>query len=219
MVVEYLVSEGLVSDYQESINFMEQRVKAIIANEKQELLWFLQYQPLYTAGSSYHKSELLRVDIPVYRTNRGGKVTYHGPGIQVVYLMLDLRKRNLMDLHLYVYLLEEMIISFLKQFEIEGFRRKNRVGIWVYEHNQEKKIASIGVRVKKWVSYHGIAINIDPDLSYFDGIIPCGISDFGVTSLARMKHGLALEVDLLTKILIKKFKSIYNLEVSANPLG
>ncbi len=166
---------------------MEERVAAIHAGEKEECVWLLEHPPLYTAGTSARAHDLLDPRFPVYETGRGGEYTYHGPGQRVAYNMLNLKQRQKEpDIKKYIWQLEEWIIRTLKAFDIRGERREGRIGIWVVGRDGlEKKIAAIGVRIRHWVTYHGIAINLDPDLSHFDGIVPCGISEYGVTSIAQ----------------------------------
>ncbi len=173
-------------DYLSSIKFMDNRVNQIIANKAPELIWFLQYPPLYTAGSSAKENELTDVNFPVYQTGRGGKFTYHGPGQLIVYLMLNLQARNAADIKLYVYNLEQIIIDFLSEFGINGIRINDKVGVWINVDDQYKKIGAIGIRVKRWVTFHGISININPDLSHYNGIIPCGVTEYGITSLQNL---------------------------------
>jgi lipoyl(octanoyl) transferase len=183
--IEWRVSAAAIS-YPEAIEQMEQRVAAIRAGTAPELIWLLQHPPLYTAGTSARDAELLEPGrFPVYRAGRGGRYTYHGPGQRVVYVMLDLARRG-EDVRCYVHHLEEWGIRTLARFGVAGERREGRVGIWVRSGNHEAKIAAIGVRVRRWVTYHGMAINIDPDLDHFRGIVPCGIAEHGVTSLAAL---------------------------------
>ncbi len=173
--------------YLAAVEAMEQRVAAIRAGEAAELIWLLEHPPLYTAGTSARHEELLQPDrFPVYRTGRGGRYTYHGPGQRVVYVMLDLARRGI-DVRCYVHRLEEWAIRALAQLGLSAERREGRVGIWVADPKTgEAKIAAIGVRVRRWVTYHGMAINVDPDLGHFAGIVPCGIAEHGVTSLAAL---------------------------------
>jgi lipoyl(octanoyl) transferase len=183
--IEWRVSPGLVA-YEEAVAEMERRVAAIRAEAADELVWLVEHPPLYTAGTSARPEELLEpCRFPVYRAGRGGRYTYHGPGQRVVYAMLDLAQRG-RDVRCYVNDLEEWGIRSLAQFGVTGERRPGRVGIWVASGGGEAKIAAIGVRVRRWVTYHGMAINIDPDLDHFRGIVPCGISGYGVTSLAAL---------------------------------
>lgn len=183
MSLEWKTSTELIS-YEDAVSFMEARVDGIIAGHEPECIWLLEHPPLYTAGTSAKDSDLLSHNgFPVYHTGRGGQFTYHGPGQRVAYVMLDLKKRNAMDVRAYVQSLEQWIIDTLDVFGIESFTREGRVGVWVYEGNSESKIAALGIRVRKWVTYHGICINVNPDLSHYAGIVPCGISEFGVTSI------------------------------------
>ncbi len=173
--------------YPDAVEAMEARVAAIHDDSASELIWLTEHPPLYTAGSSANPAELIIPDrFPVFQTGRGGKHTYHGPGQRIVYVMLDLKARR-SDVRKYVQALEEWIILTLARFAVKGERREGRIGVWVVlPGKQEAKIAAIGVRVRRWVTLHGLSINIDPDLSHYGGIIPCGISDFGVTSLAAL---------------------------------
>lgn len=183
MSIEWKISTSPV-DYDTAVSVMEERVAAIRAGEKDELIWLLEHPPLFTAGTSAKEQDLLSPRFPVHETGRGGQYTYHGPGQRVAYVMLDLKKRQQSpDIKKYICDLEQWIINSLAAFEIKGERRAGRVGIWVERGNQpEAKIAAIGVRVRHWVTYHGISINVNPDLSHFSDIVPCGISDAGVTS-------------------------------------
>jgi len=183
--LEWRLEEGPV-DYPAAIEAMERRVEAIRLGRAAELVWLLEHPPLYTAGTSARPEDLLDARFPVFRTGRGGQYTYHGPGQRVAYVMLDLRRR-LQDLRLYVAALEEWVIRALARFNVTGERRPGRVGIWVVRRDgREDKIAAIGVRVRGWVTFHGVAINVEPDLSHFDGIVPCGIRGHGVTSLVDL---------------------------------
>ncbi|MBV8118427.1 MAG: lipoyl(octanoyl) transferase LipB [Alphaproteobacteria bacterium] len=183
--VEWRLSPGAV-DYTAAVDVMEDRVAAIRAGLAPELIWLLEHPPLYTAGTSARDEDLLEPHrFPVYRAGRGGRYTYHGPGQRVVYVMLDLTRRA-EDVHCYVHHLEEWGIRVLARFGIVGERRDGRVGIWVGSDVGEAKIVAIGVRVRRWVTYHGLAINIDPDLEHYRGIVPCGITEQGVTSLAAL---------------------------------
>jgi lipoyl(octanoyl) transferase len=184
-MVEWLKTTGPVA-YEDAIEAMETRVAAIHAGTANELVWLLEHPPLYTAGTSSKSDDLIEPDrFPVYRTGRGGEFTYHGPGQRVAYVMLDLNQRG-RDLHLHVHRLEEWAMLALKQFGVIGERRADRIGVWVKNGLSEDKIAAIGVRVRRWVSFHGIAINVAPNLSHYAGIVPCGIRSFGVTSLAQL---------------------------------
>jgi lipoyl(octanoyl) transferase len=175
-------------EYPFALETMEQRVADIRAETAEEMLWLLEHPPLYTAGTSAKAQDLIDARFPVFDTGRGGQYTYHGPGQRVGYLMIDLKKRQKTpDIKQYVWQLEELIIRTLAQFDIEGYRSEGRIGIWVKtKDGAEKKIAALGVRVRHWITFHGIAINVDPDLSHFGGIVPCGISNYGVTSMAEL---------------------------------
>ena len=184
MSMEWRISDGLV-DYETASREMETRVAAIHDGSAPEQVWLLEHPPLYTAGTSARDEDLLdAAGLPVYRTGRGGQFTYHGPGQRVGYVMLDL-KRHGGDIRRYVHDLEEWLIRTLARFQVKGERREGRVGIWVVERDgSENKIAAIGVRVRHWVTFHGVSLNVEPDLKNFDGIVPCGIRQHGVTSLA-----------------------------------
>lgn len=194
--------------YPDALGKMEQEVIAVQNGNSDGLVWLLEHPPLYTAGTSSKSEDLLDHNgYPVYETGRGGQFTYHGPGQRVAYLMLDLNKYN-RDLKAYICNLERWIISTLKDFGIEGLQRKDRVGIWVIDKlGQEKKIAAIGVRVKKWVTMHGIAINVNPDLSHFSGIVPCGLKQFGVTSFHDL--GIKIRTQDLDETLKKNFELFF----------
>jgi lipoyl(octanoyl) transferase len=184
--VEWKKQDGLIP-YPDALAFMEARVDAIAKQGADDCVWLLEHPPLYTGGTSAKASDLLDVRFPVYETGRGGEYTYHGPGQRVAYLMLNLKKyQEAPDIKKYIWQLEEWIIRTLAQFDVVGARRQGRVGIWVETGGAEAKIAAIGVRVRHWVAYHGIAINNTPDLNHFNGIVPCGIQGYGVTSLAAL---------------------------------
>lgn len=189
---EWRVTDALVP-YPDAEAEMVSRVDAIRAGTAPELVWLLEHPPLYTAGTSARDADLLTPSrFPVYKTGRGGQYTYHGPGQRVAYVMLDLKRRQA-DVRRFVQDLEDWLIRTLWRFNVRGERRDGRVGIWVpREGGREDKIAAVGVRVRKWVTFHGIALNVDPDLSHFSGIVPCGIRNHGVTSL----HDLGLPVTL-----------------------
>jgi lipoyl(octanoyl) transferase len=191
--IEWRVSETPV-DYSAAVAEMEQRVAAIRAGTAAELAWLLEHPPLYTAGTSARAEELIEPGrLPVYRSGRGGRYTYHGPGQRIAYLMLDLRRRG-QDVRCYVHQLEEWIIQVLARFGVNGERRDGRVGIWVVQASgNEEKIAAIGVRVRQWVTYHGVALNIDPELENYRGIVPCGIAEHGVTSLVELGIRASME--------------------------
>ena len=198
--VEWRVLDGL-SPYVETLAAMEARVAAIANGTAPEAIWLLEHPPLYTAGTSAQAADLVEPDrFPVHVAGRGGQYTYHGPGQRVAYVMLDLNKRG-RDVRKFVCALEDWVIATLASFNIKGERRAGRVGVWVVRpdragpdgHPAEDKIAAVGVKLRKWISFHGISINVEPDLSHFSGIVPCGISDHGVTSLVD----LGLPVTLL----------------------
>ena len=208
MNIEWKISKELVS-YQDAISLMEARVASIISGEAQELIWSLEHPPLYTAGTSATNGELLNKEyLPVHFTGRGGKYTYHGPGQRVVYVMLNLQLRN-PDLKLFIYNLEQWIINSLKQLNIFSFRASGRVGIWVNTASGQAKIAAIGVRVRKWVTYHGIAINLNPDLNNYQAIIPCGLENYGITSIHNLGHKYIIEQ--LDQALMQQFEPIFNI--------
>jgi lipoyl(octanoyl) transferase len=202
--VEWRVSDTPVA-YPDAVAAMEARVAEIRAGRAPELVWLLEHPPLYTAGTSATDGGLVDPGkFPVYQTGRGGQHTYHGPGQRIAYVMLDLNQRG-QDLRRYVHDLEEWVIKTLDRLNIRGERREGRVGIWVADGAREDKIAAIGVRVRRWVTFHGIAINVDPDLSHFGGIVPCGIQQtetqpFGVTSITKLGQLISLpEVDVILK--------------------
>ena len=174
--------------YETALAAMDERAEAIRAGTADELIWLLEHPSLYTAGTSAKESDLMLPDrFPIYQTGRGGQYTYHGPGQRVAYLMLDLKKRQQQpDIKKYIWQLEELIVRSLAHFNVKGERRTGRVGIWVENRGNEAKVAAIGVRIRRWVTMHGIAVNIDPDLSHYAGIIPCGVREHGVTSLAKL---------------------------------
>ncbi|TWH24513.1 MULTISPECIES: lipoyl(octanoyl) transferase LipB [unclassified Aminobacter] len=192
--VEWRVEPGL-TDYETALLFMENRAAAIRNEGAAEMVWLVEHPPLYTAGSSADPQDLLQPDrFPVFDAGRGGEYTYHGPGQRVAYVMLDLKRRR-EDVRAFVASLEEWIIRSLASFNVKGERREDRVGVWVVRPERpplpngqpaEDKIAAIGIRLKRWVSFHGIAVNIEPDLSHFGGIVPCGIQGYGVTSLVDL---------------------------------
>ncbi|MDR3423905.1 MAG: lipoyl(octanoyl) transferase LipB [Alphaproteobacteria bacterium] len=185
MPPDWLTSPAPVA-YPDALAAMESRVDSILAGEKPELIWLLEHPPLYTAGTSADPAELKDpARFPVYETGRGGRYTYHGPSQRVIYAMIDLRLRG-KDIHAHVERLEDWIIRVLADFGVTGEKRADRIGVWVASGGHEEKIAAIGVRVRKWIAYHGLALNVAPDLSHFSGIVPCGISTFGVTSLRKL---------------------------------
>ena len=209
--IEWRVSAAPV-EYDAAVAAMEARVAAIRAGAAPELIWLLEHPPLYTAGTSARPEDLLApARFPVFTAGRGGQYTYHGPGQRVAYLMLDLQRRG-PDLRAYIWRLEEWLIRTLREFGVRGERRAGRVGIWVVRpEGTEAKIAAIGVRVRRWVSYHGVALNLDPDLEHFAGIVPCGIREFGVTSLADL--GIRAGMAELDGALRRTFDAVFQVEV------
>jgi lipoyl(octanoyl) transferase len=208
--VEWAVSSGLVP-YEEAVAFMEARVAAIAAGEASEMVWLLEHPPLYTAGVSSKDDDLLDAGrFPVHRTGRGGQFTYHGPGQRVAYVMLDLNRRG-RDVRAFVRGLEQWIIGALDRFGVEAGVRDGRVGVWVERKgagwSREDKIAAIGVKVRKWVSFHGISLNVEPDLDHFGGIVPCGIAEHGVTSLVDL--GVLATMDEADAALRSAFESVF----------
>lgn len=214
-MVEWRISDGL-TDYDAAVAFMEARAEAIAEGRADEMIWLLEHPPLYTAGTSANAADLVDPDrFPVFETRRGGQYTYHGPGQRVAYVMLDLNQRG-RDVRAFVKSLEDWIIAALAEFNVRGELRDGRVGVWVVRSDKpltaggapaEDKIAAIGVRLRKWVSFHGIAINVDPALEHFSGIVPCGISDHGVTSLVDL--GLPVTMSDLDVALKRSFDTVF----------
>ena len=209
--VDWRISDSRV-DYAAAIAFMEARAATIAAGEAPELVWLLEHPPVYTSGTSGKPEDLRDPRFPLVATGRGGQVTYHGPGQRVAYVMLDLKRRR-PDVRAYVAALEEMIIRTLDAFNVRGERREDRVGVWVRRPDKgegyEDKIAAIGVRLKRWVSFHGIAINVEPDLTHFQAIVPCGVTDprYGVTSLVDL--GLPVTLSDVDLELRQAFESVF----------
>ncbi len=214
-MVEWKVSDGL-TDYAFAVETMESRADAIARGDADELIWLLEHPPLYTAGTSAQIRDLVDPDrFPVHPSKRGGQYTYHGPGQRVVYVMLDLNKRG-RDVRAFVKQLETWVIDTLDHFNIKGEIREGRVGVWVQRddkprsvkgHPAEDKIAAIGIRLRKWVSFHGISINVEPELDHFNGIVPCGITDHGVTSLVDL--GLPVSMMDLDVALEQSFRKVF----------
>ena len=199
--VQWRIEAGAVA-YPEAVAAMEARAADIATGQASEMVWLLEHPPLYTSGTSGKNDDLLEPRFPLFTTGRGGQLTYHGPGQRVAYVMLDLKRRR-PDVRAYVAGLEEWIIRTLAHFNVRGERREDRVGVWVKRPDKgpdfEDKIAAIGVRLRKWVSFHGIAINVEPDLSHFSAIVPCGVADvrYGVTSLVDLGHPVGMvDVDI-----------------------
>ncbi len=208
--IEWAVSPHLVP-YEPAVAFMEQRVAAIAEGRARELVWLLEHPPLYTAGTSARPEDLLSPDrFPVYRTGRGGQYTYHGPGQRVIYVMLDLKKRG-RDVRAFVQSLEAWIIATLATFGIHGEVHPDRVGVWVHHTKtgppREDKIAALGVRLRRWISYHGLSLNVAPELEHFSGIVPCGLAAYGVTSLAAL--GCAASMADVDDALKRHFEALF----------
>jgi lipoyl(octanoyl) transferase len=178
--------------YPAAIQTMESRVAAIEAGKASNLLWLVEHPPLYTAGTSAADNELLAAQFPVFQTGRGGRFTYHGPGQRVIYAVIDLRKRG-RDVRAHVCRLEDWVIRVLNDFGVKGERRDGRIGIWVNNKGHEEKIAAIGVRVRRWIAYHGLSFNVNPDLAHYQGIVPCGLPEFGITSLKALGVNATIE--------------------------
>ena len=193
-------------NYFDAINILESRLKDLYENNEQELIWTLEHNEVFTAGTSYKENEIIDKSIKILETNRGGKITYHGPGQLICYFVLDLRKKK--DIRKFITIIEKTIIQTLKFYKIETFPDKDNIGIWHKYNNEVKKIAAIGIRVSKWIAYHGFAININNDLENYKKIIPCGISNKGVTNLKKI---LDQDYSNLSDILIKNF--ILNLKI------
>ena len=215
--VAWRISDSPVP-YDEAVAAMEAHAEAIASGTAPELVWLLEHPPLYTAGTSAKDADLVAPGrFPVHRTGRGGQYTYHGPGQRVAYVMLDLNRRR-RDLRAYVAALEAWIIATLEAFNVRGERREERVGVWVRRPEKgegvEDKVAAIGIRVRRWVSFHGISLNVEPDLSHFTGIVPCGISGHGVTSLVDLGHLVTLpEVDMQLRA---AFEAIFGATLQAD---
>lgn len=202
--VAWEIADGLVP-YPEALARMDAEVGAIARGEAQERIWLLEHPPLYTAGTSANVADLVAPDrFPVFQTGRGGQYTYHGPGQRVAYVMLDLKRRG-GDVRAFVATLEQWIIDTLAAFNVKGERREDRVGVWVRRGSREDKIAAIGIRVRRWVTFHGISLNVEPDLTHFDGIVPCGVREHGVTSLVDLGLPVTMaDVDAELKIAFAK---------------
>lgn len=204
---EWLESRAYV-DYPTAVRFMERRVEAIAAGRAPEAVWLLEHPPIYTCGTSAREDELLeRQRFPVYRTGRGGRITYHGPGQRVGYVMLDLRRRGA-DIRCFVAQVEEWLIEALGALGVTAKRCPGKIGIWVGDEGREAKVGAIGIRVRRWVSFHGFALNVDPDLSHFAGIVPCGLPDSEVTSLAKL--GLTVPMREVDAVLRAAFAKVFS---------
>lgn len=215
-MVEWRIESGLVA-YPDALATMEARVAEIAQGRADEMIWLLEHPPLYTAGTSARREDLVDPDrFPVFDAGRGGQYTYHGPGQRVAYVMLDLNRRG-RDVRCFVHHLEDWVIRTLAEFNVRGERRTGRVGVWVTRPDKpasvdgsprEDKIAAIGVKLRRWVSFHGISINVEPDLSHFDGIVPCGIREHGVTSLVDL--GLPVTMDDVDMALRRSFDAAFD---------
>ena len=219
-MVEWIISDGL-TDYQQAVDWMEARATAIAEGRAKEAIWLVEHPPIYTAGTSAQAADLTDPHrFPVYGTSRGGQYTYHGPGQRVAYVLLDVGARG-RDVRKFVQQLEAWVIATLDEFNVKGEIREGRVGVWVTRDDKPKtttgqpredKIAAIGIRLRKWVSFHGISLNLDPDLTHFDGIIPCGITDHGVTSLVDL--GLPVTMDDLDLALRRRFEMVFSAQIT-----
>ena len=200
-------------EYFDALDFMEKKVDKILCNEENEMLWFLNHNHIYTCGTSAKKNEILsKTDIPILQTNRGGKTTYHGPGQRVVYFMINLNKRK-KDIRKFINIIENSVISLLKEFDIEATTFPERVGIWILKSqgnilSKEKKIGAIGLRIKKWITYHGLSFNINPDLKFYENINACGLNNYSSTSLKD------LCINLTNKEFDKMFKKKFFKKIS-----
>ena len=213
-MVEWITAQGL-TNYDDAVAFMEARVAAIQEGQADELIWLVEHPPLYTAGTSARDGDLLDARFPVHVAGRGGQYTYHGPGQRIVYVMLDLNRRG-RDVRAFVARLEAWVIAALSDFGVTGVIRDERVGVWVPRPDKpplpdgsprDDKIAAIGVKLRRWVSFHGIAINVEPDLSHYSGIVPCGISGHGVTSLVDL--GLPVGLADMDLALRRNFDTVF----------
>jgi lipoyl(octanoyl) transferase len=198
-------------DYLNSVKDMEKYIEEIISNDAPDKIWFLEHKDVYTEGSSAEDNDLIDKSIKTIKTKRGGKITYHGKNMRIIYLMLDLKRRDMCDVKKYVYNLEQIIINLLARLNIKAQRHdKNHIGVWIKDHNGKlNKISAIGVRIRKWVAFHGIAFNLNPDLKKFSKIIPCGINDdsTGVTSLAKLSIKLAAKE--FDQLFLEEFHKIF----------
>lgn len=199
---EWTVSPGL-TPWPDAFAAMEARAAGIAEGSASEQIWLLEHPPLYTAGTSADPAELLDPRFPVYAAGRGGRYTYHGPGQRIGYVMLNLAERG-RDVRCFVHALEGWVIDALSALGLEAWRAEGRIGIWTHDGGREAKIGAIGVRVRRWVTFHGFSINVDPDLSHFEGIVPCGLPDFAVTSLAKL--GVAADMAALDQALSRSFQ-------------
>ncbi|TQX91584.1 MULTISPECIES: lipoyl(octanoyl) transferase LipB [Rhizobium] len=221
--VRWRVADGLV-DYTDAVATMEREVADIAEGRSDELVWLVEHPPLYTGGTSAHTADLIQPDrFPVFATGRGGEYTYHGPGQRVVYVMLDLKRRR-QDVRAFVAALEEVIIGTLETMNVRGERREDRVGVWVRRPERppladgsmaEDKVAALGIRLRKWVTFHGLSLNVEPDLEHFTGIVPCGIASYGVTSLVDL--GLPVTMADVDVNLRQSFEAVFGPTVEDKP--
>ena len=210
--IEYFLDKKTI-DYPDSIEFMEKKIEDIHKNNCKEFLWFLEHDNIYTAGTSAKQKDLINSNkFKVYKSSRGGQYTYHGPGQRVVYLMLNLRKKGY-DIRKFISLIEEWIIKSLKDIDVNAVNDKNHVGIWIKDKNSLKKISSIGLRVRKGITFHGISINLNPNLENFKGINPCGNDPKDVTSLEEI--GLKNKIKKFDQVLIKNFSTVFNVKLKS----
>ena len=196
--------------YNEAIEFMEQRLLEVNEKKSKQLIWILEHEDLYTAGTSFNENEIIDKSVKIVKTNRGGKITYHGPGQLICYFVIDLKERK-KDIRKFISVIEKSIIDTLKYFNIETFADKDNVGIWYNNNSKIEKVAAIGVRVSKWIAYHGFSININNDLKKYDAIIPCGIKDKGVTNLYHISNQSYKNID--DKIIENFISNLKNLDV------
>ena len=196
--------------YKDAIEFMEQRLREVNEKKSKQLIWFLEHEDLYTAGTSFNENEIIDKSIKIVKTNRGGKITYHGPGQLICYFVIDLKDRK-KDIRKFISIIEKSIIDTLKFFDIETFADKDNVGIWYNNNSKIEKVAAIGVRISKWIAYHGFSININNDLKKYKAIIPCGIKDKGVTNLYNISNQSFENID--DKIIENFTSNLKNLDV------
>ncbi len=192
-------------DYLKSMKILEERVNDVYQGKKSEFLWLLEHKPVYTAGASSKRSDLLNKNVKVIKASRGGKHTYHGPGQRVVYFVLNLNNRE-KDIRKLINKIEKCVIDILKNYNIKSYSDKKNIGIWVREHNKEEKITAIGIKVKKWIAYHGFALNLNTDLSKYNAIIPCGINDRGITSFKKLDIKNYKDIN---KVIVNKFLNTF----------
>ena len=205
MKLEVKISHKKV-DYNKAIQLLEKRVNEVIEGKKPELLWILEHNSIYTGGTSYKKEDILNKNIFVVKTSRGGKITYHGPGQKIIYFVLNLNKRK-RDIRLLITKIEDCIIQILNNYNIKSFPDRKQIGIWIKDKKSIKKIAAIGIKVRKWVAYHGFSINVSNDLKFYKNIVPCGINDRGVTNIKSIKKRKYKNIN---KVIIENFNYIFN---------